>query len=80
MRKLLATLTRIAAVVGALLVVATLVGLALPRAHRLTRTQVYPHPPSAVWAAVGPEAVSRSARRASHSTGDRTRQSWPKVP
>lgn len=57
MRKLLgvvrAVLGLAAPLVGALLVVTTLVGAALPRSHRLTRQAVYPHPPAAVWAAVG---------------------------
>jgi uncharacterized protein YndB with AHSA1/START domain len=52
LRKLRRAVTLLFAAVGALLVLATLVGFALPRAHRLTRSAVYPQPPPAVWAAV----------------------------
>jgi len=52
-RKLLGALTALLAAVGALLVVSTLIGLALPRGHRLTRSAVVPKAPGEVWRLVG---------------------------
>lgn len=52
-RKLLGVLTALLAVVGALLVLATLIGLLLPRGHRLTRSAVLPATPGEVWRLVG---------------------------
>jgi polyketide cyclase/dehydrase/lipid transport protein len=53
MRRLLGALTALFALVGALLVLATLIGLALPRGHRLTRSAVVPGAPGEVWRLVG---------------------------
>ena len=53
MRRLLGALTALFAAVGALLIAATLVGLALPRGHRLTRSAVLPATPGEVWRLVG---------------------------